>query len=136
MRKFNCTNWDKVNEWVSNNVKGGNEKFTQILKNTYYNFILDIANGVPFEHSKKSMYNVNDCVYIHKPSKGDNCDFWLYFSLNDMGVSMNFNKLGDGNTFDADKLISLIQMIYKMGKLRNEMWNTITGFFNDVDNQE
>lgn len=136
MRKFNCTNWEKVNEWVLNNVEGDNEKFTQILKNTYYKFILDIADGVPFNHTKGDMYNVNDCVYIHKPYKGDNCDFWLYFSLSDMKLSMNFDKLGDGNTFNADKLISLIQMIYRMGKLRSEMWNTITGFFNDVDNQE
>ena len=136
MRKFNCTNWEKVNEWVENNVKGDNENFTQILKNTYYNFILDIADGIPFKHTKGEMYNVNDCVYIHKPYKGDNCDFWLYFALNDMKLSMNFNKLGDGNTFDADKLISLIQMIYKMGKLRSEMWNTITGFLTDVNNLE
>lgn len=136
MRKFNCTNWEKVNEWVLNNVEGDNERFTQILKNTYYKFILDIADGVPFNHTKGDMYNVNDCVYIHKPYKGDNCDFWLYFSLSDMKLSMNFNQLGDGNTFDADKLISLIQMLYKMGKLRSEMWNTITGFLTDVNNLE
>lgn len=136
MRKFNCTNWNKVNTWVMKNVKGDNENLTKLLRNNFFNFILDLRDGVPFTHTKKSMYSVNDCVYIYKPSKGDNCDFWLYFSLNDMGVSMNFEKLGDGNTFDADKLISLIQMIYKMGKLRNEMWNTITNFFNDVDKQE
>lgn len=136
MRKFNCTNWEKVNEWVSNNVEGSNEELTQILKNTYHNFILDIADGVPFNHTKGEMYNVNDCVYVHKSYKGDNCDFWLYFSLNDMKLSMNFNQLGDGNTFDADKLISLIQMIFKLGKLRNEMWNTITGFLTDVNNLE
>ena len=135
MRKFNCTNWEKVNEWVLNNVEGDNEKFTQILKNTYYNFILDIADGVPFEYTKKSMYGVNNAVYIYTDKKME-CDFCLYILPLNIKLAMSFNQLGKNGVFDADKLIEFIKMAYKFGKLRKEEQDVIMCFLNSIDEQE
>lgn len=135
MAKFDCNNWNKVNTWVMKNVKGDNENLTKLLRNNLFDFILDLRDGVPFTHTKKSMYSVNDAVYIYTDKKME-CDFCLYILPLNITLAMSFNKLGKNGVFDADKLIEFIKMAYKFGKLRKEEQDVIMCFLNSIDEQE
>lgn len=132
MGKFNCNNWSNVNEWVLNNVESNDEKTTQMLKNTYYNFILDLRDGVPFTHTKKSMYSVNDAVHIYVDKKME-CDFCLYVLPLNLTLSMSFNQFSKDGVFNDDKLIELVKMAYKFGKLRREEQDVFMNFLNGID---
>ena len=132
MAKFDCNNWEKVNEWVTNNVEGSDEYFTPILKNNYYTFITDLKDGVPFTYTKKSMYSVNDSVFIYTDKKRE-CDFCLYILPFNMTLNMSLNKFGENNVFDADKLIELVKMVYKIGKLRKEEQDVFMQFMNYIN---
>lgn len=118
MSKFNF-NEAQVNKWIVENV---DEK----VQSNYFNFVMDLTSGVPFNCSKASKYNVNECVYIHKSYKGDDCDFWIYLLHNDMKVAMNFDKLGEGNTFDTEKVIELVKLCWKYQVASMMLWNAIT----------
>lgn len=132
MAKFNCNNWSNVNQWVLNNVESNDEKTTQMLKNTYYNFILDLRDGVPFTHTKKNMYSVNDAVYIYVDKKME-CDFCLYIIPLNLTLSMSFNQFSKDGVFNDNKLIEFIKMAYQFGKLRKKEQDVFMNFLNGID---
>lgn len=131
MRKFDCNNWEKVNEWVTNNVKGRNEYFTSILKDNYYTFITDLKDGVPFTYTKKLMYRVDDFVYIYTDKKRE-CDFLMYIMPFNITLDMSFDKLSKDGVLDADKIIGLIKMAYKINKHRKEEQDAFMQFLNYI----
>lgn len=105
----------QVNNWIVENVD-------ENAQSNYFNFVMDLTSGVPFNHSKGSMYNVNDCVYIHKSYKGDDCDFWIYLLHNEMKIPMKFSN----NTLDTEKVIKLVKLCWKYKVASMMLWNTIT----------
>ena len=105
----------QVNNWIVENVD-------ENAQSNYFNFVMDLTSGVPFNYSKGSMYNVNDCVYIHKSYKGDDCDFWIYLLHNEMKIPMKFSN----NTLDTEKVIKLVKLCWKYKVASMMLWNTIT----------
>lgn len=128
MKKF-VFDYEKVNEWVLNNVSDDRQ-------NNYYNFVLDIRDGVPFKYTKRAMYDVNGAVFIYKTLKNEVGDFIIDVPLLGMPLIFSFDRLGldDDNKLDTDKVIELVKFCYKMEKYKYDVFSASADFLSKTFN--
>lgn len=129
MRKF-VFDYDKVNTWVLKNVS--NER-----QNDYYNFVLDIRDGVPFKYSKRKMYDVNGAVFIYKTLKNEIGDFIIDAPLLGMPLIFTFDRLGldDDNKLNTDRVIELVKFCYKMEQCKYDVFSASAKFLSKTFNE-
>ena len=77
------------------------------------------------------MYRVDDFVYIYTDKKRE-CDFLMYIMPFNITLDMSFDKLSKDGVLDADKIIGLIKMAYKINKHRKEEQDAFMQFLNCI----
>ena len=129
MKKF-VFDYDKVNTWVLKNV-------SKERQNDYYNFVLDIRDGVPFKYTKRKMYDVNGAVFIYKTLKNEIGDFIIDAPLLGMPLIFTFDRLGlyVDNELNADRVIELVKFCYKMEQCKYDVFSASAKFLSKTFNE-